>query len=181
MASLSDLSNAIARFEGYSIPGSVAQRNNNPGNLRAGIGQTGTDGNGYAIFPDSATGFAALQHQVTLNINRGLSLDEFFGGKPGVYAGYAPSGDANDPGHYSQTVAGWLGIDPNAPLSDVIGTSGGSSTPGSGSDFSPIDTGGLFTFSTDVWGLPYLESLSGSSWLALAALAALGLYLISRD
>jgi hypothetical protein len=114
---VSDLASAIARFEGYNLAGSVAQRNNNPGNLRAGVGQVGTDASGYAIFPDASTGWAALQNQVSLNISRGLSLNEFFAGKPGVYSGYAPAADANQPYQYAGTVAGWLGISASVPLS----------------------------------------------------------------
>jgi len=121
-ATSSDLAQAIARYEGFYRPGSVAVRDNNPGNLRAGPGSIGTDSQGFAIFPDAQTGWDALQHQVDLNVSRGLSLSEFFGGKAGVYAGYAPSGDANDPGRYSSTVAGWLGIDANTPLSAAFGT-----------------------------------------------------------
>lgn len=119
-----NLSNAIARFEGFQQPGSVAQRNHNPGNVRTPKsgpwpGQIGVDSGGYAIFPDDQAGFAALQSQVQTNIDRGLTLNEFFGGKLGVYNGYAPSGDKNDPGQYSTVVAGWLGIDRNAPLATI--------------------------------------------------------------
>ena len=113
------LSNAIAQFEGYNVPGSVAQRNNNPGNLRSGPGQSGTDPNGYAIFPDAATGFAALNNQVSLNINRGLSLQTFIGGVPGGYPGYAPSGDNNNVANYVNFLSGKLGIDPNTPLNGL--------------------------------------------------------------
>jgi hypothetical protein len=113
------LSNAIAQFEGYNVPGSVAQRNNNPGNLRAGPGQIGTDSKGYAIFPDTQTGFAALHNQVGLNIDRGLSLQTFIGGQPGVYPGYAPATDANNVNNYVSYLSSKLGIDPNVPLSGV--------------------------------------------------------------
>jgi hypothetical protein len=113
------LGQSIARFEGFFQSGSVAARNHNPGNLRAGTGQVGTDASGYAIFADDAAGFAALDHQIDLNVARGLSLDEFFAGKPGVYAGYAPSGDANNPTQYAETVAGWMGIDPTVPLASL--------------------------------------------------------------
>jgi hypothetical protein len=112
-----DLATSIQRFEG-ACSGQVC-RNNNPGNLRAGPGSTGVDSRGIAVFPDYATGEAALQHQVDLNIGRGLTLDEFFAGKQGVYAGYAPAADSNNPSGYSATVAGWLGIDPNVPLGSV--------------------------------------------------------------
>ncbi len=116
------LGQAIARFEGFFQSGSVAARNHNPGNLRAGTGQVGTDASGYAIFADDAAGFAALDHQIDLNVARGLSLDEFFAGKPGVYAGYAPSADANNPTQYAATVAGWMGIDPTVPLASLSST-----------------------------------------------------------
>jgi hypothetical protein len=126
--SLTDsLVQAIARFEGFYTAGSVAARNNNPGNLRSGPGQTGTDSGGYAIFPDSATGFAALANQVNLNIGRGLNLNQFFAGQrdaegnvlPGGYPGYAPSSDANNPAQYAATVASWIGLDPTVPLNSI--------------------------------------------------------------
>lgn len=117
------LSNAIAQFEGYNVPNSVAQRNNNPGNLRSGSGQIGTDSKGYAIFPDAATGFAALQNQVSINIDRGLSLQSFIGGGPtstgATYPGYAPSADNNNVSNYVNFLSGKLGISPDVPLSGV--------------------------------------------------------------
>src|SRR6516225_11045126 len=102
---VTSLAGAIQRFEGWS-PGSVSYRNNNPGNLRSGPGMIGTDANGYAVFPDYQTGWNALLNQVQLNIDRGLTLNEFFAGKPGVYAGYAPAADANQPYGYAATVGG---------------------------------------------------------------------------
>lgn len=118
-----DLAGAIERFEGAcSSAGNC--RNNNPGNLRAGPGSIGVDSRGIAIFPDYATGESALERQVNLNIGRGLSLSEFFGGKPGVYPGYAPAGDNNNPAGYTATVAGWLGLDPSMPLNTVGSDSG---------------------------------------------------------
>lgn len=135
------LAQAIARFEGYNVAGSVAARNNNPGNLRAGPGQTGTDAGGYAIFPDTDTGFAALDNQINLNIGRGLSLDEFFAGKPGVYPGYAPSADSNNPTQYASTVAGWLGIDPSVPLASISPTGFKTVPPHSSPATEPRSTG----------------------------------------
>ncbi len=92
---------------------------NNPGNLRAGPGQTGTSANGIAIFPDWSTGEAALERQVQLNIDRGLTLSEFFGGKPGVYPGYAPAADSNQPNIYTAHVSSWEGIPADVPLSQL--------------------------------------------------------------
>jgi hypothetical protein len=152
----SSLASSIARFEGYGVAGSVAQRNNNPGNLRAGPGQTGTDANGYAIFPDAATGYAALDNQIDLNINRGLTLNQFFAGEPGVYAGYAPSADSNNPTQYAATVAGWMGIDPTVPLSTLAG----------GSVAAPLDTSTLApAVGSDDSGTPADSSSSDDSAL----------------
>jgi hypothetical protein len=143
-----DLAAAITRFEGACTSPGVC-RNNNPGNLRAGPGAIGTDSRGIAIFPDFATGQAAELRQVDLNIGRGLSLSEFFGGKPGVYPGYAPAGDSNDPGNYARTVAGWLDIDPSTPLASISGSQGASQGTQSdlpdsgGTDGSELSTGAM--------------------------------------
>lgn len=119
------LAQAIAQMEGYNTPGTLAARNNNPGNLRSGPGQVGTSG-GFAVFPDDATGWAALDNQIQVNAGRGLTLNEFFAGKPGVYAGYAPSADSNDPARYAAFVASQTGADPNVPLNSLLSPSDGS-------------------------------------------------------
>lgn len=79
--------NAIATFEGFYKEGSISQRHNNPGNIRP-IGSN----EGFRTFETPLQGWAALQRQVLININRGLTLREFFLGKPGVYPGYTPLG-----------------------------------------------------------------------------------------
>lgn len=137
MSVIDDIAAAIQQMEGW-YPGSVAYRNNNPGNLRAGKGQTGIDGNGYAIFPDYATGYGALTNQIQLNVGRGLTLTEFFAGKPNVYAGYAPSADSNSPLKYASFVSGQTGIPMDTPLNNVAGTipSGGNPIVDNSSGFS---------------------------------------------
>lgn len=115
------IAQAIAQMEGYNTPGTLAQRNNNPGNLRSGPGQIGTSG-GFAVFPDAATGWAALDNQVSLNISRGLTLNQFFAGGNG-YPGYAPSADANNPAQYAAFVSQQTGIDPNVPLDSIASDS----------------------------------------------------------
>jgi hypothetical protein len=121
--SLTDsISQAIATMEGWYKAGSIAQRNNNPGNLRSWGSFPIVDG--YARFPTPDAGWAALRQQIDLNISRGLTLYEFFAGKPGVYGGYSPSADKNDPGGYAVYVASRVGIDPSIPLNQI-----GSSPP----------------------------------------------------
>ena len=50
MALIDTLANAIAEMEGFLVPNSLAQRNNNPGNL---INKPLCNGNagGYSVFP----------------------------------------------------------------------------------------------------------------------------------
>ena len=57
MATLQDLANAIANFEGFNVSGSVAQRNNNPGNLMyAGQAGASQGANGFAVFDSVGDG-----------------------------------------------------------------------------------------------------------------------------
>lgn len=128
---MQDLSAAIARQEGAN------PAYNNPGNLRSGPGQVGTSPGGFAIFPDYATGEAALENQVQLNINRGLTLSEFFGGKPGVYAGYAPAADSNQPNVYTTNVSAWTNLPADVPLNQ-LGSGASSSDSGGTVDFSML-------------------------------------------
>jgi len=114
--SLTDsIAQAIATYEGYYQPGSLAARNNNPGNLRSWGTAPLVDG--YARFDTPAAGWSALVRQIELNISRGLSLGEFFAGKPGVYSGYAPASDNNQPAAYAQFVARRVGVPVDTPLS----------------------------------------------------------------
>lgn len=109
---------AISEMEGFNKPGSRAQRQNNPGNLRS-WGKTPIV-EGFANFPTAAEGWSALRRQIWRNVDRGLTLYEFFGGKPNVYAGYAPDADGNRSRHYAEFVAKRAGIPVNVPLPDVI-------------------------------------------------------------
>src|SRR5690606_38730700 len=71
-------------------------------------------------YPTYQEGWNALIRQVNLNISRGLTLQEFFGGKPGVYPGYAPAAaHNNNPTNYANTVAKWLGVPANVPLAEL--------------------------------------------------------------
>ena len=108
---------AISEMEGFNKPGSRAQRQNNPGNLRS-WGKTPIV-DGFANFPTAAEGWSALRRQIWRNVDRGLTLYEFFGGKPNVYAGYAPDADGNRSRHYAEFVAKRAGIPVNVPLNKL--------------------------------------------------------------
>jgi hypothetical protein len=166
-ATVDDLAQSIARMEGFLVPGSIAQVNNNPGNLRSGPGQIGTS-NGFAVFPDVATGYAALDSQIDYNVSLGLNLDQFFAGEPGVYPGYAPSADSNNPTQYASTVAGMLNIDPTVPLSGVLGSSTGSASSDSAITAPTSDDSSVF----DALDLSSLSAISGTTWAAIALILA---------
>lgn len=114
---------AIAIEEGYYTPGTPAARNHNPGNLT-----TTAAGNPLAVFPDDATGWAALYSYVQRHFASypQISLIQFFGGVPSLgWPGYAPAGHGNnDPVGYASFVAGQLTAngfptDPNSLLGDI--------------------------------------------------------------
>jgi len=136
MALIDSFAQAIGQMEGFNSPGTIARANNNPGNLRS-WGNLPT-ANGYAVFPTEQAGWDALKLQIQKNIDRGLTLQEFFAGQrdengnviPGGYSGYSSSADRNDPYRYADFVAGRLGIDPTAPISQSLSdlSDGGSSS-----------------------------------------------------
>lgn len=127
MASITDLAAAITRFE------NVNPRYNNPG----AIWDMST--NSIKQFPTYDAGYQALLNTINAKVGRGMSLDAFM-------AEYAPSmpGDpvhgTNDPAHYANVLAGWLGIDAGQPLNSVLNTPGGSSGGSIAPTFSTFTT-----------------------------------------
>jgi hypothetical protein len=109
---------AIRQQEGW-FKGSTSERNHNPGNLKASSPNQPQDNRGFRIFKSDLEGWHALINQVNINMRRGLNLYEFFGGKEGVYPGYANKKSGNDPRAYAEFVAKLLGISPTATLSAV--------------------------------------------------------------
>jgi hypothetical protein len=105
----------ISRFEGFQSGACRRCReNNNPGAIRT-WGQLPVR-NGFAVFPTLDQGWLALYRQIALNVNRGLTWVEFFGGKPGVYSGYAPAADNNNPRQYGTFVANKMNMNPDIPI-----------------------------------------------------------------
>jgi hypothetical protein len=98
---------AMARQEGFYAAGSRPERNNNPGDIEDGKfarahGATGTDGR-FAIFPDSATGFAAMR-ALLLSAYRGLTIQQ-------ALNKYAPPVE-NDTNTYLEHVCEWANLNP---------------------------------------------------------------------
>lgn len=93
------------------IPGSgtVADRNNNPGNIRP------VGGGGFRAFGSALEGWEAMKNQ----------LMRYFTGKTtgrrlqtimDIVSTWAPAADNNDPAKYARDVAGWMGVSPTAAL-----------------------------------------------------------------
>lgn len=112
MATLTDIANSMAAMEGDNVTGSLAQRNNNPGNLRFAnqIGAVGQDANGFAIFATPDDGMNALISQLGLYAGRGMTLAQ-------AINVYAPASDSNDPSSYISFVSGQTGISADSLLS----------------------------------------------------------------
>lgn len=70
-----------------------------------------------------AAGIAGGAHLVALHVAQGNGLTDFIAGHPGVYAGFAPGADKNNPAAYIKDVAEWAAIpDVDAPLWGFIDT-----------------------------------------------------------
>jgi len=101
----------------------LANRNNNPGNLRF-IGQTGASQGegGFARFNTPAEGYAALmndiQAKVTGKSRSGLKPTDTLVDFTKVYA---PASDNNAPGAYAAAVANKLGVRPDVKLHELQG------------------------------------------------------------
>lgn len=117
---LATIADTIQQVEGY-YPGTLAYRNNNPGNLvytsyYAGAYGATPGAGGYAAFPDYGTGYAALQHQIQVDASSGLTIT-------GMMYKWLGNGTGGDYQGYASTVAGALGVDPGTKVADVLAAS----------------------------------------------------------
>jgi hypothetical protein len=117
---LDNIGQAIFQYEGGN-PGNLNVRNNNPGNLKSGPGETGT-ADGFATFSDPGDGWNALNQWITshTSANPGWdfydTFDYYLRGSTS-----APSVDSQgDSDAYAEYVAGFLGVDPTTPVSSVL-------------------------------------------------------------
>lgn len=109
---------AIQKKEGY-FPGSLAYRNNNPGNLRYSSIQDGRR-DGFAYFDTYEKGLQALKNQIiaaamgdSKYYNPEMTLLDFFNK-------YAPSSDNNNPENYFNFVIQETGLAPDMKIKDLL-------------------------------------------------------------
>ncbi len=151
LGDISTLAATVQKVEGYYPPGtpnyptgSLAWRNNNPGNLRL-AGQPGASQGegGYAKFPSYSAGYQALLNQINYQATpgyrspatgqvypQGQNLSEFINT-------YAPAADSNNPSAYLATLVQATGYPADTLLSTVIS---GAAAPPTSTDPS---TGGV--------------------------------------
>ena len=106
---------AMAKQEGFGVPGARPTKNNNPGDLQYGPfarthGAIGTDGR-FAIFPDVATGYSAMSALLKLHYS-GLTLQE-------ALDKYAPPVE-NETNVYLQHVCAWAECQPTDKIEDLL-------------------------------------------------------------
>ena len=104
--------NGIIRVEG--MPADFT----NPGNLRGApwLSQPVIVG-GFWKPATRVEGEGGLAHLVALHIAQGNTLTDFISGHPGVYGGFAPASDHNDPAAYIANIKNWAAVpDATEPL-----------------------------------------------------------------
>lgn len=175
--------NAVAQFEGYNTPGTVANRNHNPGNLKyAGQpGAVGKDSRGFAIFQDDVTGWQALYNQLQRYVVSYpgfsiLDITAFYLGQPTPTVN--SQGDAFQ---YAGFVASALGVSTSTTLAQLAAGTGSGTQPPSlpvppelapaGSPPTEVQTAGFPDYGGGQSDLSVL-------WFAVAGIA--GLWLLSR-
>jgi len=111
------IAHAIATAEGFFIAGSVPQRNNNPGDIKADlIGKAvGFDSRGFAIFATPEDGWNNLYAQVQGMVS-GSSRIYSPSMTIAQVADHYAEGDPN----WSANVAAALGVTPDTPLNQVV-------------------------------------------------------------
>lgn len=89
--------------------GTLADRNNNPGNIRP------VSGKGFRFFESALKGWEAMKNQL-MRYFTGKTTGRALQTIQDIVSTWAPAGDNNDPKKYAQDVAKWMGVSPNAIL-----------------------------------------------------------------
>lgn len=113
---MSTLADAIAKAEGFGVPGAIPTLANNPGDLALGDQGFGTMGANITIFPTLQDGQTALESQVTAMLSgtsKYYNPNETIAQVGQTYAGGNTS--------WARNVANFFGVPQDATLSEAIG------------------------------------------------------------
>lgn len=83
--------------------GTLADRNNNPGNIRP------VGGKGFRFFESALHGWEAMKKQL-MRYYTGKTTGKALQTIQDIVSTWAPAGDNNDPQQYAKQVAGWMGV-----------------------------------------------------------------------
>jgi hypothetical protein len=111
---------AVAREEGFYTPGTRPNRNSNPGDIEYGPfaqahGATHGDPR-FAVFPDAATGFAAMAALFRSHGYSGLTVEQ-------ALNRWAPPAE-NQTNIYITNVCAWTGCKPTDLVSSLLDNAG---------------------------------------------------------
>jgi hypothetical protein len=122
---LSDLAVAWANAEGWNKPGSLAQRNANPVNLKGTWpGQVGSTPQGFAVFSDEGYGFDAAESYLAKQAaaHPDWTLRQLFAKILGNLNGQPVNNAQGNSDQEAETVATYLGISPDTTLETFMGS-----------------------------------------------------------
>ncbi|ELY5424402.1 lytic transglycosylase catalytic [Escherichia coli] len=105
----SDIPGAEPEQHAQSTKRTLADRNNNPGNIRP------VSGKGFRFFESALEGWEAMKNQL-MRYFTGKTTGRALQTIQDIVSTWAPAGDNNDPKKYAQDVAKWMGVSPNAIL-----------------------------------------------------------------
>ncbi|EID7693661.1 lytic transglycosylase catalytic [Escherichia coli] len=105
----SDIPGAEPEQHAQATKRTLADRNNNPGNIRP------VSGKGFRFFESALEGWEAMKNQL-MRYFTGKTTGRALQTIQDIVSTWAPAGDNNDPKKYAQDVAKWMGVSPNAIL-----------------------------------------------------------------
>lgn len=105
----SDIPGAEPDQHAQSTKRTLADRNNNPGNIRP------VGGGGFRMFESALHGWSAMKNQL-MRYFTGKTTGRALQTVRDIVSTWAPAGDNNDPDLYAKQVAGWMGVTPDAVL-----------------------------------------------------------------
>ena len=110
---------AVAKAEGYGIPGAIPTRANNPGDLTRSLGFSTTGETlgsaGVMVFTTRDDGWGALDRQFSL-IQSGHSIHKL----TDTILSFAHSYTATEQAVWAANVAREMGVDPNTTLDQIL-------------------------------------------------------------